>query len=681
MFKNMKLGAKIGTGFGALIVISIVLGGMAVWSMNGVKATSVRLADVKVPTVAVANEIERDSLKTMYNMRGYAYTEEKKFWDLAQKSLAEVKDDLKQAKEHAAKTGEHDLAQNAAKADAKVQEYERLGQDTLARNEAMDKDRVAMSEAAGKYMKVCNDFQDKQTKKLQDEVKQLILAKAGTEVTSAANGKALTDTSMAERIKKITLSSDVIDLGNAIRIGNWKAQTMRDPKLFQDTQKKFDEVNAKLDELKPLTHMEADLKEIEDCRAAGKAYNDAMTSFLANWFAREDLSKKRGETADAVLAAAKDTSEGGMKDTSDAAKEAAVSLGTASTTMIAGLAVGVLVGALLAYFITRGITKPVNRIIETLSGGAQQTSSAAGQVSSSSQSLAQGASEQAAALEETTSALEEMSSMTKKNAETAQQAASLSSEAQKSANKGNDAMNKMSTAINDIQKSASETAKIIKVIDEIAFQTNLLALNAAVEAARAGEAGKGFAVVAEEVRNLAMRSAEAAKNTAAMIEESVNNAKNGVSIAVEVGKNLEEITTASTKVNSLVGEIAAASKEQAQGIDQVNTAISQMDKVTQSNAASAEESASAAEELSSQSVQLGEMVAELVAIVGSATKSHAASAPAAPARRPAPAHKAITTHAHPAKTPAKKAAAKMIPLDADEQAANDDSFAEFSSSK
>ena len=293
-------------------------------------------------------------------------------------------------------------------------------------------------------------------------------------------------------------------------------------------------------------------------------------------------------------------------------------VGNGKTGSVVGIMAAVLAGAALATLITRAVNKALNRIAESLSSGSQQTSSAAGQVSSSSQSLAQGASEQAAALEETTSALEEMASMTKKNAETAQQAAALSDEAQKSAIKGNDAMLKMSAAINDIQKSATETAKIIKVIDEIAFQTNLLALNAAVEAARAGEAGKGFAVVAEEVRNLAMRSAEAAKNTAAMIEESVNNAKNGATISVDVAKELDGIGTSVTKVNNLVGEIAAASKEQAQGIAQVNTAVSQMDKVTQANAASAEESAAAAEELSSQSVQLNELVRELVALVGGA---------------------------------------------------------------
>ncbi len=289
---------------------------------------------------------------------------------------------------------------------------------------------------------------------------------------------------------------------------------------------------------------------------------------------------------------------------------------TARVGIIIAIAAVLTLAITIALLITRGVSKVLTQIVATLREGSEQVSSASAQVSAASQSLAEGTTEQAAGLEETSSSLEEMSSMTKQNADNAEQANTLAVEAKKAAGTGSDSMGRMNAAILEIQKSSDETAKIIKVIDEIAFQTNLLALNAAVEAARAGEAGKGFAVVAEEVRNLAMRSAEAAKNTARMIEESVKNSKNGVDIATEVSKVLEEIVQSVGKTTDLVSEIAAASQEQAKGIDQVNTAVSQMDKVTQQNAANAEESASASEELSAQAESMTEVVSQLVALVG-----------------------------------------------------------------
>jgi methyl-accepting chemotaxis protein len=350
--------------------------------------------------------------------------------------------------------------------------------------------------------------------------------------------------------------------------------------------------------------------------------------------------------------------------------EAAVSSGV--TGIMIGISAATLAAIIVAFITIRAINTALKKIAETLSSGSEQVASASSQVSSSSQALAQGASEQAASLEETSSALEEMSSMTKKNAESAQQAAGLASEAKSAADKGNSEMDRMGNAITEIEKSATETAKIIKVIDEIAFQTNLLALNAAVEAARAGEAGKGFAVVAEEVRNLAMRSAEAAKNTAAMIEESVKNAKNGVQIANEVGKTLAEITGSNEKVNALIGEIAAASAEQAQGIGQVNTAVTQMDKVTQSNAAAAEESASASEELSSQAMELNSVVATLMELVTGAnaerTMNRIERRPVARAHTPAI-----------AKAPQAKASVRpsqVLPLE--EKGGSKDDFSAFS---
>ena len=268
----------------------------------------------------------------------------------------------------------------------------------------------------------------------------------------------------------------------------------------------------------------------------------------------------------------------------------------------------------------------LDKALAQVSDATSQVSSASQQISAGSQSLAQGANEQASSLEEVSSSLEEMASMTKQNADNAVQAKNLAGESNDSAKVGSEAMGRMSSAILRIKESSDQTAKIVKTIDEIAMQTNLLALNAAVEAARAGEAGRGFAVVAEEVRNLAQRSAQAAKNTADMIGESVKNAEDGVKIAQEVTKSFTEIATGAKKVNDLIAEIAAASKEQSQGIEQVNTAVSQMDKVTQQNAANSEESASAAEELSSQSEELQAMVGQFKLSQGSATPHRAALA-------------------------------------------------------
>ena len=301
----------------------------------------------------------------------------------------------------------------------------------------------------------------------------------------------------------------------------------------------------------------------------------------------------------------------------------------------------VLVAAGFTWFNQRYITRPVAAAAESLLIGSEQIATASSEVSASSQVLATGSSEQAASLEETSASIEEMSSVTRRNAETAQGAKALATEASGAADAGTASMERMARAMQEMKASNGEIAKIIKTIDEIAFQTNLLALNAAVEAARAGEAGAGFAVVAEEVRALAQRSAAAAKETAGQIESALARSDEGARLSVEASESLARIVEKVRAMDRLIAEIAQASGEQSHGINQLNSAVTQIDKVTQGNAAAAEQTAAAAQELNAQSFELKRLATTLeVMVAGAAAASGGAGAtpPAAPIR----AHPAVT---------------------------------------
>jgi methyl-accepting chemotaxis protein len=357
---------------------------------------------------------------------------------------------------------------------------------------------------------------------------------------------------------------------------------------------------------------------------------------------RGDGAKAYAAFDEAVTACVEFNDKGAQAQAAQANADASRNL---SITVISSLA-SFLAASVAGVLITRGINARLRRVAEGLSEGAAQVAAASGQVSSASQSLAEGSSEQAASLEETSASLEEMASMTRRNADNAQQAKEISNQTRGAADAGTAQMEEMRRAMDAIKTSSGDIAKIIKTIDEIAFQTNILALNAAVEAARAGEAGAGFAVVADEVRALAQRAAQAAKETADKIEDAIQKSDHGVTISSGVATALNEIAEKARKVDAFVAEIATASTEQSQGIGQVNTAVGQMDKVTQSNASNAEETAAAAEELNAQAQAMHENVAELLRLIGGqGATAKTPESPAAPRTAFHSPHAAASHHA------------------------------------
>ncbi|EIF34916.1 methyl-accepting chemotaxis protein [Burkholderia sp. Ch1-1] len=273
------------------------------------------------------------------------------------------------------------------------------------------------------------------------------------------------------------------------------------------------------------------------------------------------------------------------------------------------------------------------KLIAQVRTSADNIATGSSEIASGNQDLSSRTEQQASSLQETASSMEELTSTVKQNAENAQQASALAANASEVAQKGSAVVGQVVETMTDISESSTKIADITGIIEGIAFQTNILALNAAVEAARAGEQGRGFAVVASEVRSLAQRSSSAAKEIKDLIGASVQKIHNGTTLADEAGKTMVEVTQAVARVTDIMGEIAAASSEQSRGIEQVNQAITQMDEVTQQNAALVEEAAAASTSLEDQGRQLTEAVAFFR--VGAAVAGQPARPRPEPLRHPA----------------------------------------------
>lgn len=279
------------------------------------------------------------------------------------------------------------------------------------------------------------------------------------------------------------------------------------------------------------------------------------------------------------------------------------------------LAVFVGFGILVSMIVGNQIAKGINKMLEQADMHLEETSKKfatySNELAVTSTNLADGSSKQAAFIQETSATMSQTVAMVTKNNQHTKEALTLVEESADVSEHGLESMGNMKRSMNELKESSGKIAKIVKVIDDIAFQTNILALNAAVEAARAGDVGKGFAVVAEEVRNLAQKSAQAAKDTTDIIERNIELSNQGVNMSIDVAEVLEKINSKIHIINTIINEIAQASEEQEKGVSQVNESIKQMEDVTQQNAATSQESSAISQQLSYQAEELANLVFEL----------------------------------------------------------------------